>query len=111
MGTPNHSSTTPSDTSHDPAHIQFRIALHHNRTVTAPTLARPTPTWRNLRSITLLGLALALAGTGLSACKRHHETAGEKLDHFGDKMQDTFDPPKGPGEKAGRTIDRTLHDN
>ncbi|KAB8124308.1 hypothetical protein D3W54_09005 [Komagataeibacter medellinensis] len=105
MGTPNNSNTPPSD----PTHFQFRIALHHNRVVTPP--APVTPTWRNLRSIALLGLALAMAGTGLSACKRHHETAGEKLDHFGDKMQDTFDPPKGPGEKAGRTIDRTLHNN
>ncbi|EGG77654.1 hypothetical protein SXCC_01598 [Gluconacetobacter sp. SXCC-1] len=111
MGTPSHCSTTPPDKAHDPAHIQFRIALHHDRVVTASRPLTPTPAWRSLRSIALLGLALALAGTGLSACKRHHETAGEKLDHFGDKVQDTLDPPKGPGEKAGRTIDRTLHDN
>lgn len=109
MGNPNNSSTSPSDTSHDPARFQFRIALHHSRMATPP--APVTPAWRSLRSVAMMGLVLVLAGTGLSACKRHPETAGEKLDHFGDKVQDTFDPPKGPGEKAGRTIDRTLHDN
>ncbi|WP_308721442.1 hypothetical protein [Komagataeibacter xylinus] len=93
---------TPSGT--EPARLQFRIALHHF----TPAPAAPR---RRLRSVAALGLALMVAATGLSGCKRHHETTGEKIDHFGDKMQDTFDPPKGPGEKAGRTIDRTLHDD
>ncbi|AZV38877.1 hypothetical protein CFR75_08060 [Komagataeibacter xylinus] len=93
---------TPSGT--EPARLQFRIALHH--CARAPAAPR-----RRLRSVAALGLALMVAATGLSGCKRHHETTGEKIDHFGDKMQDTFDPPKGPGEKAGRTIDRTLHDD
>ncbi|POF62321.1 hypothetical protein CFR73_07290 [Novacetimonas maltaceti] len=57
-------------------------------------------------TMTVLMLSVALACTGLSGCKRHHETAGEKLDKFGNKMQDTFDPPKGPAEKAGRSLDR-----
>ncbi|MCE2565072.1 hypothetical protein [Komagataeibacter sp. FNDCF1] len=109
MGKPRHPDTTPPDLSHDQRRIQFRIALHHGSVATPP--ARTRPAWRGLRSAALLGLALTLTATGLDACKRHPQTAGEKLDHFGDKMQDTFDPPKGPGEKAGRSIDRTLHDN
>ncbi|MGS0648421.1 hypothetical protein ACU81Q_12410 [Komagataeibacter melomenusus] len=99
-----HHTHTPSGT--EPARLQFRIALHHGAPATAAPAAR-----HRLRSVAVLGLALMVAGTGLSGCKRHHETTGEKIDHFGDKMQDTFDPPKGPGEKAGRTIDRTLHDD
>ena len=95
--------TTPADTDPTPTRIQFRLSLHHDR----PAL----PARRSLRSLTALSLALVLAGTGLSACKRHHETTGEKIDHFGDKMQDTFDPPKGPAEKAGRSIDRTIHND
>ncbi|AQU87893.1 hypothetical protein B0W47_10885 [Komagataeibacter nataicola] len=92
----------------EPARLQFRIALRHG----APATVAPAPaTRRRLRSVAAFGLALVVAGTGLSGCKRHHETTGEKIDHFGDKMQDTFDPPKGPGEKAGRTIDRTLHND
>ncbi|WP_130731156.1 hypothetical protein [Komagataeibacter xylinus] len=98
---------TPSST--EPARLQFRIALRH--CAPAPTASGAPAARRRLRSVAALGLALMVAGTGLSGCKRHHETAGEKIDHFGDKMQDTFDPPKGPGEKAGRTIDRTLHDD
>ena len=109
MGKPSHPDMTPPDPSHDPRRIQFRLALHHGRVTTPST--RTIPARRGLRSAALLGLALTLAATGLDACKRHPQTAGEKLDHFGDKMQDTFDPPKGPGEKAGRSIDRTLHDN
>ncbi|GBQ07327.1 hypothetical protein [Komagataeibacter oboediens] len=103
MDTHTSSSTTPSGTTPALTRIQFRLSLHHDH----PTL----PSRRRVRSLTALGLALVLAGTGLSACKRHHETTGEKIDHFGDKMQDTFDPPKGPAEKAGRSIDRTIHND
>ncbi|GCE83819.1 hypothetical protein [Komagataeibacter diospyri] len=100
-----HTSSLPTspNTAQASTHIQFRLSLHHDRP------ARPAR--RSMRSLTALGLALVLASTGLSACKRHHETTGEKIDHFGDKMQDTFDPPKGPAEKAGRSIDRTIHND
>ncbi|WP_239021432.1 hypothetical protein [Novacetimonas cocois] len=61
---------------------------------------------KTTRAMTILTLSLTLACTGLAGCKRHHETAGEKVDHFGNKVQDTLDPPKGPAEKAGRSLDR-----
>lgn len=100
-----HTSSTPtSSTTPDAStRIQFRLSLHHDRPA--------HPRRRRIRPLAALGLALVLASTGLSGCKRHHETTGEKIDHFGDKMQDTFDPPKGPAEKAGRSIDRTIHND
>jgi len=48
--------------------------------------------------LTLL-LALSVSSVALTACKPHKKT-------FGEKVQDTLDPPKGPAEQAGRTVDR-----
>ena len=50
------------------------------------------------RSFAIL-LTLSVVGLGLVACKPHKRT-------FGEKVRDTFDPPKGEAEKAGRAIDR-----
>ncbi|PYD69190.1 hypothetical protein CFR76_11075 [Komagataeibacter swingsii] len=103
MDTHMSSPPTAPNAPHASARIQFRLSLHHDRA------ARPSR--HRMRSLAALGLALVLASTGLGACKRHHETMGEKIDHFGDKMQDTLDPPKGPAERAGRSIDRTIHND
>lgn len=104
--------TTASGIDTDDNRIQIRLALHHQNE-TARTDSRDTarPVTRSVRSVAMMALALVLASQGLTACKRHPETVGEKVDHFGDKVQDTFDPPKGPAEKAGRSIDRTLHND
>lgn len=52
-----------------------------------------------------LGLLTLL---GLAACDNSHETLGQKLDNAGTQARDAVDPPRGPAEKAGRSIDRTL---
>lgn len=51
-------------------------------------------------------LVTALCCVVLTGCKKKPETLGQKIDHLGDKVQDTVDPPKGPAEKIGRDIDR-----
>lgn len=53
-----------------------------------------------MRKFCLMALALTVVGTTLVACE-HHRT-------FGEKVQDTLDPPQGPAEKAGRSVDRSL---
>jgi len=53
-----------------------------------------------VRKSILLLLALSVSCVTLTACE-HHRT-------FGEKVRDTVDPPKGPIEKAGRSVDRTL---
>ncbi|MFT8675916.1 MAG: hypothetical protein ABF990_12785 [Acetobacter sp.] len=50
------------------------------------------------RSLAII-LALSVVGLGAVACKPHKRT-------FGEKVQDTLDPPKGEAERAGRAIDR-----
>ncbi|MFT8719498.1 hypothetical protein [Acetobacter sp.] len=52
-----------------------------------------------MRSTLAALIALSIASFGLSACHPHERT-------FGEKVQDTLDPPKGPVEKAGRAVDR-----
>ncbi|MCC6104993.1 hypothetical protein ACLEIY_02110 [Acetobacter tropicalis] len=52
-----------------------------------------------MRRLLVVILALSAVGLSATACKPHKRT-------FGEKVQDTFDPPKGPAEKAGRTLDR-----
>jgi hypothetical protein len=58
----------------------------------------------------LLVAACGLMLVGLSACHQEGpaEKAGSGLDHAGQKVQDTFDPPQGPAQAAGRKVDRAL---
>jgi len=51
-----------------------------------------------VRKTVLLLLALSFTTVTLSACEQHRT--------FGQKVRDTVDPPQGPIEKAGRSIDR-----
>jgi len=52
---------------------------------------------------------LALLGP-LAACSEGPaERAGEKLDNAGHNLRDAVDPPRGPGERMGRSIDRALN--
>lgn len=57
-----------------------------------------------MRSTCVALLALSITCAGLTACHPHKRT-------FGEKVQDTFDPPKGPGEKMGRAVDRATDSN
>ncbi len=58
---------------------------------------------------TLAALAVT-ALIGLAACEHQGpaERAGSKLDKAGQSIGDTIDPPKGPAQSVGRSIDRTL---
>jgi hypothetical protein len=60
------------------------------------------------KSLLIAGFAVLL--TGLAACHEEGpgERAGKSLDHAGQKVQDTLDPPQGPAQAAGRKVDRTL---
>ncbi|MBB2156770.1 hypothetical protein [Gluconacetobacter diazotrophicus] len=51
-----------------------------------------------MKRIVLGAVLLAMVSGTLAACEQHRT--------FGQKVQDTLDPPKGPGERAGRSIDR-----
>lgn len=53
-----------------------------------------------MRKAMFLLLALSTSCVTLTACE-HHKT-------FGEKVRDTVDPPKGPIERAGRSIDRSV---
>ncbi|GBQ26265.1 hypothetical protein AA0472_2056 [Acetobacter estunensis NRIC 0472] len=57
-----------------------------------------------LRSSLMALLVATIACTSLTACKPHKRT-------FGEKVQDTLDPPKGPVEKFGRSVDRATESN
>jgi ABC-type oligopeptide transport system substrate-binding subunit len=60
------------------------------------------------RPSVLLTAVIAVAATlALTGCPKKGATqrAGEKLDAAKDKVSDTLNP-KGPAEKAGRSIDR-----
>jgi predicted small secreted protein len=64
--------------------------------------------------LSILFVAAALTGTvvlSLTGCpeKSTVQSAGEKIDEAADKVADTIDP-KGPAEKAGRSIDRATGD-
>ena len=65
---------------------------------------------RLLHAVLVLSLA-AGAGTLTTACREKGpaERAGEKVDRTIDKLDDKLDP-KGPAEKAGRKIDRAVDD-
>lgn len=57
----------------------------------------------------MIVLALLLT-LGVTACYQQGpaERAGSSLDHAGQSIQDTLDPPQGPAQSAGRKIDRAL---
>ena len=62
-----------------------------------------------LLSLTL-AIALAVGGAAFTAGCREKgpgERAGEKVDRTMDKIEDKLDP-KGPVEKAGRKLDRAI---
>ncbi len=63
-----------------------------------------------LMRVPLFIAACALMMVGLGACHQEGpgERAGKSLDHAGQSVRDTLDPPRGPIESAGRKIDRTL---
>lgn len=50
---------------------------------------------------------------GLAACQNggsdQNQTLGQKLDNAGTQVRDAVDPPRGPAEKLGRSIDRTMN--
>ena len=56
--------------------------------------------------VAVCGLLLA----GLTACHQEGpaERTGSSLDHAGQKVQDTLNPPQGPAQSAGRKMDRAL---
>ena len=58
----------------------------------------------------LILAAIVLSALGLAACHQEGpaERAGEKLDTLGQKASDAVNPPQGPAQSVGRTIDRTL---
>jgi hypothetical protein len=58
----------------------------------------------------LILAAIVLSALGLAACHQEGpaERAGEKLDTLGQKASDALNPPQGPAQSVGRTIDRTL---
>jgi hypothetical protein len=60
--------------------------------------------------VSLLIGACALMMVGLTACHEEGpaERAGKNIDHAGQSVRDTLDPPKGPVESAGRKIDRAV---
>ena len=62
-----------------------------------------------MRRLLTLAVAAWLA-LGLAACHQEGpaERAGEKLDTLGQKASDAVNPPQGPAQSVGRTIDRTL---
>jgi hypothetical protein len=64
------------------------------------------------RSTTLAGLAFVLAGAftlgaGCESEKGPAEKAGEKIDKTVKDAKDTVSPP-GPGQKAGENIDKAV---
>jgi hypothetical protein len=69
-----------------------------------------------MKTTRLLAAALTVAfvvsgATLVSGCREKGpaERAGEKVDRTMDKIEDKLDP-KGPVEKAGRKIDRAVED-
>jgi hypothetical protein len=55
-------------------------------------------------------LAATLMMLGLSACHQEGpaEKAGKSLDHAGQSVSDTLNPPQGPAQAAGRKVGRAL---
>ncbi len=62
-----------------------------------------------MRQSLLIAAAAVLLST-LAACHQEGpaERAGHSLDNAGNRVQDTLDPPKGPAQSMGRSLDRTL---
>lgn len=60
---------------------------------------------RNLAFVPIVG---ALAFAAGCESKGPAERAGEKVDQGVQGVKDTINPP-GPGEKAGRAVDKTLN--
>jgi hypothetical protein len=58
----------------------------------------------------LMIVPVLLLTLGVTACQQQGpaERAGTSLDHVGQSIQDTLDPPQGPAQSAGRKIDRAL---
>ncbi|MDR3537509.1 MAG: hypothetical protein P4L71_13515 [Acetobacteraceae bacterium] len=58
----------------------------------------------------LLMIPVLLLTLGVAACHQEGpaERTGKSLDNAGQKVQDTFDPPQGPAQSAGRKVDRAL---
>lgn len=57
----------------------------------------------------LLLLAI-LAIAPLAACHEGPgERAGRNLDRAGERVRDAVDPPRGPTERVGRAIDRAVN--
>jgi predicted small secreted protein len=54
-------------------------------------------------------LPVLLLAVPLVACSEGPaERTGKRLDNAGAAIRDTVDPPRGPVERAGRSIDRAL---
>lgn len=52
----------------------------------------------------------ALLLLGLAACQEGPgERAGRSLDRAGQSLRDTVDPPRGPVERLGRSVDRAVN--
>ncbi len=62
-----------------------------------------------MKTILLLSIALLPAVTAVSSCREKGpaEKAGENVDKTVDKIKDAVDP-KGPVEKAGEKVDKAL---
>lgn len=60
------------------------------------------------KSLLIATCTLMLAG--LSACQQEGpaERAGKSLDNAGKSVSDAVNPPQGPGQAAGRNVDRAL---
>lgn len=56
-------------------------------------------------------LPALLVFSALAACDRGGpgERAGRSLDRAGERVRDTVDPPRGPAERLGRSVDRTVN--
>ena len=58
----------------------------------------------------LPALAVLAALTATAACTREGpgERAGRGLDRAGERVRDSVDPPRGPVERLGRSVDRAF---
>jgi hypothetical protein len=63
-----------------------------------------------LKRSLLPALAVVAALAATAACTREGpgERAGRSLDRAGERVRDTVDPPRGPVERLGRSVDRAF---